>query len=447
VTSALTPKGAPRAILGPAIDLVRASSLVARHLGAPSAGFIALWLLSALMGLSHARTPDDSAGIMRALWVSMFCTGISLGTGMTNARAGTLIFLETRPLRVSANMIVALPFFVIAAIFVAFVSAMGHWGLAKASAVFGCAWWAIDLAILIPNPRSSALAFFALGAVGILTALFSYAGGGWNATVIAIVPLAAIGWFAAPSRNAWRIERESPKASSQGKGRPASPPTVATTYRTQKKTTTAFDLLTLIVWGRYKMAGTNTVVQPLLAGLAIALALVDHSHTWNACAFWLLVVMSQSGLFVAAFSRPSLEFLATRPLGARRLILGIAAPWLVALGSLPPLLLACSERGVVRFGDYRVTTVSLLARLVLVAIAHLFCLSLDALRPPRTRIPLVTMGLYLLLAPLLLPWFLPIKIRGLPWWLPPTWLVGGYAVVVVTLWVRRMPWHLLSPAR
>ncbi len=442
MTTARKSYGAPRAILGPAIDLARASTLVARQLTAPSTAALAMMLLPALIQLARARTPDDSAGIMRALWISWFCTGMSVGTSglMQSTRAETLAFLETRPLRVSTKVIVTLPFMVIAAIFVAFVSALGHWELAKASAVFGCAWWAIDLAVIVPHPPSKNLAFLGLGTLGILTACFGYAAGGWNGATIAIVPLAAIGWFAAPSRNAWRTGQLSREGSVA-----ATTPVAAS--RSRKTSTTAVDVLVLALCGRDRKIGPLVLLQILLASGVFAASLVDHKLSTLACCFWFMLITMNSFLFAAALSRPSLEFLATRPLGARRLIVGLVLPWLMTVCTLPLLTLGWSQHGFVRLGAYRISAASFVLRLILVAVGFLFCVSHDALRGPRARIPLLNVGLYLLLAPLVLPWLCPIEIHGLPWWLPPTWLVAGYALVIATLWVRRMPWHLLSPAR
>ncbi|HEX4403917.1 MAG TPA: hypothetical protein VH560_03765 [Polyangia bacterium] len=141
MTSVSTPDRSPRPVLGSVSDLARASTLVLRSFPATSVGVVAVMLLPALIELPHPRTSDDSGGVMRALWILMFCTGLSVGARglMQSARAEMLAFLETRPLRASTKAIVTLPFMFMAATFVAVVALIGHWGLAKSLAVFGCA--------------------------------------------------------------------------------------------------------------------------------------------------------------------------------------------------------------------------------------------------------------------------------------------------------------------
>ncbi|HEX4403918.1 MAG TPA: hypothetical protein VH560_03770 [Polyangia bacterium] len=289
---------------------------------------------------------------------------------------------------------------------------------------------------MVPEPRSRSLTFFGLGALGMLAAFFGYAAAGWNGAAFAVVPLAAISWFAAPAQNAWRTRRLSDDRS-------VAMPPPGTALRPRNTITTAFDVMSLALWGRDRRMGWGILLQVLLASVVCATSLVTHQIRPTACFMWFSLITASTTVFVSALSRPSLEFLATRPLGVKRLLIGPLLPWLATVCALPLLALAWSRHGVVGVGTYQVSTGSFVLRLTLTAVGYLCCFSHDALRDPRTKIPLLNVGLYLLLAPLVLPWLCPIKVRHLPWWLPPTWLVAGYAVVVVTLWARRLPWHLL----
>jgi hypothetical protein len=449
-------------ILGPAIDTVRAFRLLARNLVTPGTGLVAMMLLLGLMFLMHQRTPDDPHNVMTMLGVAMLCTGLSIGPSvfLREGRAGTLAFLETRPLRVPTKLLISTPFLMIAVIYVGAVARHQHWTLPKAVTVIGCAAWAIDIGLLSPQRSSLRLLVSpGLAAFGCFVAAMGY-GGGWNADAIVMPALAVAGWLAAPRRNAWRSTAAATVPAEEARAAPPSDTHQRVRlkaargeilplerYRTKKKAVTALDVFRFVATGRTPISVAIPVVQLLLPGVMLGIAIATHAPLGMAFAFWLQSGMALTGVLVAALSPRALEFFATRPFERRRLLLGPVSSWLLTTVTLPLVALIWVPKGFIWYGANRISTTSVVLRVSLVSVAFLFCVALDATRDPRQPMPTLNRVLYLLLVPLLLPWFLPIEIRAAPWPMPPAWLIASYAIAALCLWARRMPWHLLAKGR
>jgi hypothetical protein len=451
-------------ILGPAIDVVRASRLLARNLVTPGIGLVAMMLLLALMFLMHQRTADDPQNVMCMLGVALLCTGLSIGPSvfLREGGAGTLAFFETRPLRVPTKLLISIPFLIIAVVYVGAVAMHRHWTIPKAVTVIGCAGWAIDIGLLSPRRGSSRLlAFMGLAALGCFVAAMAHGGAGWNVEAIVMPALAVAGWIVAPRRNAWR----STAAAMVPGGEALADPAGAThsrvqlkaprrgeilpleRYRTKRKAVTALDVFRFVATGRAPISLAVPVVQMLVPGVMLGISIATHEPVGLAFSFWLQSGMALTGVLIAVLSPRALEFFATRPFERRRLLLGLVSPWLLVTVTFPLVALIWVPKGFIWYGANRITTTSMVLRLSLVAVAYLCCFALDASRDPRKRMPTLNVVLYLLLVPLMLPWFLPIEIRSAPWPLPPAWLIASYAIVVAWLWARRMPWHLLAKGR
>lgn len=445
------------ASLGPLVDFARATRLYLRTLGSPA---IAIWFFSALvpaMAFSFA-TPGrgESPAALLAVGTALVCVGLSLGARvlLQAGQAGSLSFLETRPLRFPLKLLVAAPLFTIAAAYAVVSGAAHHLGAAETAALGGACLWSTEVGLLVP-PRASLrlLGWLGLLILGLLAFATARGQGGWRAAAITMGALTSIGWFAIPRRLVSRSPggaRNLPERPDDPRWLAVSRPTPATVgahYHRRKRRTTWLDVVRVVASGHHPLSLPVLGSQMAFAGIIFAVAIGHRDSLGVALGFWIIAAMSFSGAIASGLSRPRLEFLATRPLGTRRMVWGTIAPWFVLTLSLPVAILAWGPRGSVRFGAASLPVTSLALRLALASVGCLFSSAYSSLRARGERVSIVDVAAWVGFFGIAVPFWFPYRFLRSPWPLPPVWLVGAYAVAFGIATYRRLPPMLLQRRR
>jgi hypothetical protein len=434
--------------LGPLLDLARALRLYVPTLVAPRLIIFGSVLLPGLLFSFERPGSGESQSVLLRIGVAFFCFGLAQLPlfMMRDRRPDTIAFLETRALRAPTKMLVLVPLYAIAALYAAALGAYRHFSIPEILAVAGCCAWAVAVGMLSPPPGfSKATARICLLIVGTVVAVFAHGSGGWPSCAIAMGALAIGGAIAIPRGVASRYEVQQKPATKR-----ATEPRVRDDlarperFARRRTGTTWFDVLRLVGTSGQPLALRLLVLQILILSVVTGVVLKNHDGLGALCAMWMLAVMGFANALAAGLSRPTFEFLATRPLGPRRLVLGTIVPWLLLALSLPLVLFLWAPRGFVSFGRSHVSVTSLELRLVLVSLACLFCFAHHNLLAHGERRSVANVGAWLGFIAVALPFFFPYRVLPAPWPLPPVGLLTTYTLVLGAMWYRRLPWHLLS---
>jgi hypothetical protein len=434
--------------LAPIAGFGRALRLYATTLRRPQ---FAVWLVAGLLpSINFAIAKPalgESANALAMLGTMLFCLMLSFAPLMLLKGGGmqALAFFEARPMRFPGKALIVLPLYAIAGGYAAILAAAHKLGGAQVVALVGGCAWSVDAGLLSP-PRSVWRFFGWVGllALGLLTLSTARANSGWPSAAIAMSVLAVAGWIAIPRGVVARFggvrevfpPRGEPSPNAAARARRSGPPQP---YHRRRKRTTWVDVVRTVAGGRHPIALPLLGLQGLIAGLVFAVVIKFRDGFGGAIALWMTAAMTFAGALASGLSRPTLEFLATRPLGRARLAWGTIVPWFVLTLSLPLTILAWRPGGSTQIGLERVSMASLGLRLALASVGCLFCVAHAELRPKGARASVVDVAPWAGFIAIAVPFWFPYRFLRSPWPMPPVWLIAAYAAALGVALYRRLP--------
>ena len=388
------------------------------------------------LGISPMLLPMLLAAVITDMWGLCAFYAVLIFTmfaaAAQQARAAALTYLAALPLRASGRTLSILPLFLVAGAVVMAAGRWHHFAPWRSVVVWGCCGWAIVVGYAFaPNRRLHIPALLALVSVAPIIAAIAYAGGSGRRAGHAAMTTTGLGWLLAPRFPHRRFLRPKPPS--------VTPPTPAplSSWATQpfRPSNRAVGLVRLF---RTMVPQQNDRYLWLMAVSSLCFVLVVIGTaakrlpitTWSAMSKALIPPI---GLMAAP---GSLEFLAVRPLGRRRIVAAAILPWfLIAL--IPTITAFLCELAVGPLPGVPWHEPS--TRMALVVFSYVFLSSAQSTgrRPRDQALNLLATGggLALLIA---IIWTSPTFHVLRP---PPLWALGALVVATGSLWCVRTPWR------
>jgi hypothetical protein len=427
---------------GAASDVVRVFRCAAEARGGTAVGFYTLSLAALASFLITVGPNGHPAG---PLALALVATWLAVGPAffLGGGVPSRLAFIETLPVRASSKAIALIPFALGGALVSGLAGALDHWAPWKTATAVGFCGWAL-LAAWIARPRTivRATAWLGLMTAGTIVISIGRGAGGWTGAAIAALCLDLVAWLASPAHASSRDARRRTGGASPDGAQPPlrkSSAGVATGWRarergeaipyvTTRKETTWFDVLTLIANHRQKGASIPVLIGMLFLGVGHAVLLTMRQYNTFQVAFAFMGTIG--GLLGAATSPAILEFLASRPIRRRTVLLATVVPCLFVALFVPAttaIAIVVSRRpdmGPLLFGTVRT---------LLIMLAWASCFAFEGGRDPRKPWPVLNLAFWVGLAAVALPAMFSTK--HAPWAQPPLPLVAAFAVICcVRLW-------------
>jgi hypothetical protein len=384
---------------------------------------IFIWIPLASIFVVSARMPWGLFAFF------IFAMSAAMAHGYQRTEASRLAYLAALPLRVSHRALVLLPHLALIALSIAAEARWRHHAALPAVALAGCCAWAFAMSSRFPIRRwadvPASLAVTALAPLACALAV----GGGDRGQAITGVAMGALGIALAPRWPRPRLARATSEVPLQGWA-PAAP---AAPFRPRRRV----GVRTLFRMSIPRQSGWGLA---LIVGLQGLLSLIVGSSLTprGPNPAWMMSALPLGAVLASATSRRGVEFLASRPLGLRRVLTCTVLPWL-ALALFVPFVAFLRERS----AGARSHEMS--ARMALMALCFVLLGGVDASNaasPASRRLSTIAGLAPLALIPLTM-WSLP-PFGLLPQ--PPLWSLAALALASALAWILRGPWRRLALA-